>query len=135
MPLTEFNEPLGLQRAAHLLRRCCWGGKITEINEFSSLTAMEAFERLTEEDIPDPILPPDPRSSDGSYISRVDGKYIHNNDASNEAQAIVLQWHHETALMTAYGGVPPDQKPAFIFRERLCYFFYTLFPTILQVWI
>lgn len=129
MPLTEYTLAMGVQRAAHLLRRCGWGGKIDEINEFASLTPARAFDKLTDPDIPDPILPAEGESR-LSYVALENGNYIKNPESPrNENQNSVFQWHHEMALMTAYGGVPEDKKTAFIFRERLCYFLYTLFPT------
>jgi len=129
MPLTEFSGTLGKQRAAHLLRRCGWGGTIPEIDEFASLTATQAFDRLTDDDIPDPILPVD-GNGDPYVLLDQEGNYVKNPASSRRANQVgTQQHHHETGLMAAYGGVPDDKKIPFIFRERLCYFFYTLYPT------
>ncbi|MEL6560228.1 MAG: DUF1800 family protein [Bacteroidota bacterium] len=129
MPLTELTQAMGVQRAAHLLRRCGWGGKINEINEFASLTPIQAFEKLMDSSIPDPILPAEGRNR-VSYVALNNGNYIKNPNSFRDAnQNNVFQWHHEVALMTGYGGVPDNKKAAFIFRERICYFLYTLFPT------
>ncbi|MEL7003444.1 MAG: hypothetical protein AAFN93_12015 [Bacteroidota bacterium] len=99
MSLTPFTSQLGKQRAAHLLRRCCWGGSLSEINEFASYTALEAFDKLTDEIIPDPILPIDARGNGQSYITQVDGNYVQNESSgSNENQTRIQQHHHEIGL-------------------------------------
>ncbi|MEO1255802.1 MAG: hypothetical protein AAFY41_13110, partial [Bacteroidota bacterium] len=92
MPLTQYTGILGRKRAAHLLRRCCFAGTTSEIDEFAGLTAQQAFDRLTDLNIPDPILPVDNRAEGGfqpgvSYIHQVNGDWVGRSGGSRAAQA------------------------------------------------
>ena len=60
MPLTEFTGTLGRKRAAHLLRRTCFGGSLLEIDSFAALTPAQAVQQLFNDSLPDPSLPIDP---------------------------------------------------------------------------
>ncbi|MDH5609799.1 MAG: hypothetical protein OEY56_09985, partial [Cyclobacteriaceae bacterium] len=60
MPLTPLNGVLGKKRAAHFLRRTCFGGTVAEIDEFANLTAPQAVARLFDPTLPDPATPIDP---------------------------------------------------------------------------
>ena len=110
MPLTPLTSPLGVKRAAHLLRRTCLGGSRSEIDVFASLTPTEAVQQLFSTELPALELPinPDPGNEDLD-ITRV-----------------FLSWHLGQMLGA---GVENNIKLPFILRERLVFFFHTHFTT------
>ncbi|MEM6641508.1 MAG: DUF1800 family protein [Bacteroidota bacterium] len=110
MPITPLSGPLGVKRAAHLLRRTCLGGTRDEIDDFATLTAVEAVERLFSTELPRLELPvnPDPGNEDV------------------DMDRVFLQWHLGQMLGS---GVDASSKFAHIFRERLVFFFHTHFTT------
>ncbi len=120
MPLTELTGPLGKKRAAHLLRRTCFGGSIAEIDEFSLLTPSEAVQRLFDSDLPDPVLP----------LERATGQeWITNGNAESEEFDLLRQflaWHIGQLLGNE---IEESKKLSYIFRERLVFFLHTHFTT------
>ncbi|MGB3467778.1 MAG: hypothetical protein WBA74_21000, partial [Cyclobacteriaceae bacterium] len=48
MALSQLTEALGVKRAAHLLRRTCFGATKAQIDEFAALTPQQAVTRLFE---------------------------------------------------------------------------------------
>lgn len=120
MPLTELTGPLGRKRAAHLLRRTCFGGSVSEIESFSLLTPAQAIQQLFDTELPDPALPIDPLTG---------LEWITTGNAESEEfelQQYLLAWHVGQLLGQ---GVEDSKKLAYIFRERIVYFFHTHFTT------
>lgn len=120
MPLVELTGLLGRRRAAHLLRRTCFGGSIAEIEAFAALTPAQAVTQLFNNEIPDPPLPIDPLTGE---------EWITTGNAQSEnfdLQQYFLAWN----LGQMLGNEVPDaQKLPFIFRERLVFFLHTHFTT------
>ncbi len=110
MPLTQLTEPLGIKRAAHLLRRACLGGSKSEIDAFASLTPAEAIQQLFNAELPDVGIPTNPEP----------------NNEELDLNRIFLSWHLGQMLG---GGVEEPIKLAHILRERLVLFFHTHFTT------
>jgi hypothetical protein len=54
--LTPITGTLGVQNAAHLLRRATFGPRLQDIQAFSNLTAAAAFNQLIQPQLP-PIYP------------------------------------------------------------------------------
>lgn len=121
MPFTQLTEPLGIKRAAHLLRRTCFGASKAEIDEFAQLTPQEAIERLFAADLPDPQPPIDPATGVEWMTT---GNVTEDN--ANDLMRYFLDW--TLGLMTG-NGVNTTDKLAFIFRERLNFFLHTHFTT------
>lgn len=122
MPLGNFTGVLGKKRAAHLLRRTSFGGSIAEIELFAGLTAQEAFDRLVVDDLPDPPLPIDPATGREWVISGTTDANSENFELSRYLNA----WMIGQALGSE---VASDIRPAWSFRERLVFFYHTLFTT------
>ncbi|WP_258102016.1 DUF1800 domain-containing protein [Marinoscillum pacificum] len=120
MPLGKLTESLGKKRAAHLLRRACFGASIAEIDQFSNLTPQEAFERLYIE-LPDPAPPVD--LSGQEWISSVPNE----DEDENELMSYLRAWMVDQAVGSTL--TDPAIKPSYAFRERLIFFFHTLFTT------
>ncbi len=120
MPLTELTGPLGKKRAAHLLRRTCFGGSISEIDTFSLLTPAEAVQRLFDPELPDPVLP----------LERATGQeWITTGTTQSEEFELrrqFLAWHIGQLLGN---GVEEAKKLSYIFRERIVFFMHTHFTT------
>ncbi len=120
MPLTELTGPLGKKRAAHLLRRTCFGGTIAEIDAFALLTPAEAVQQLFDQELPDPVLP----------LERATGlEWITNGAVDSEEFELrtqFLAWHIGQLLGN---GIEESKKLPYIFRERLVFFLHTHFTT------
>ncbi len=120
MPLNVLSGTLGRKRAAHLLRRTCLGGTISEIDTFAALTPTEAVAQLFNTGLPDPVLPIDPLTGT---------EWITNGNAQSEGfelESYFLAWHLGQMLGN---GIEDTLKIPYIFRERLVFFFHTHFTT------
>ncbi|WP_370090136.1 DUF1800 family protein [Ekhidna sp.] len=120
MPLTALTSTLGKKRAAHLLRRTCFGGTISEIDTFASLTPAQAVAQLFNSALPDPVLPIDPLTGN---------EWITTGAAESEEfelERYFLAWHLGQMLAN---GVEDSLKLPYIFRERLVFFLHTHFTT------
>lgn len=120
MPLTALTSTLGKKRAAHLLRRTCFGGSISEIDTFAALTPTQAVAQLFTTGLPDPVLPIDPLTGT---------EWITTGNAQSEGfelERYFLAWHIGQMLGN---GVEDSLKLPYIFRERLVFFFHTHFTT------
>lgn len=120
MPLTALTSTLGRKRAAHLLRRTCLGGSISEIDAFAALTPAQAVEQLFATGLPDPTLPVDPLTG---------LEWITTGNAQSEGfelERYFLAWHIGQMLGN---GIDNSVKLPYIFRERLVFFFHTHFTT------
>ncbi|PIB36156.1 hypothetical protein BFP72_12500 [Reichenbachiella sp. 5M10] len=120
MPLTVLTGTLGKKRAAHLLRRACTGASIAQIDEFSGLTATEAFQRLVQEDLPTPLPPIDPKTGT-EWITT--GPTDNNGD---NLSTLLNAWMIGQMLAS---DVDDAQKLSYSFRERIVFFMHTLFTT------
>jgi len=121
MPLTELTSTLGRKRAAHLLRRSCLAGSVSEIDSFASLTPAQAIDQLFNDALPDPPLPIDPLTGN-EWIT---GAFAPQSEEF-ELNRYFLAWHLGQMLGQ---GVADNLRLAYIFRERLVYFFHTHFTT------
>ncbi|NQZ76789.1 MAG: DUF1800 family protein, partial [Ekhidna sp.] len=120
MPLNVLTGTLGIKRAAHLLHRTCLGGSISEIDAFAALTPQEAIDQLFSSDLPNPVLPIDPLTSQ---------EWITSGNAQSEnfeLDRYFLAWHIGQMLGNE---IDETVKLPYIFRERLVYFFHTHFTT------
>lgn len=121
MPLTPLTGPLGIKRAAHLLRRACTGASIQNIESFATMTAQEALQVLVQEDLPTPNPPIDPATG-SEWIT--DGPIEDVN--SDNLMTLMNAW--QVGQMFAV-GIDDAQKLAVAFRERIIFFFHTHFTT------
>lgn len=120
MPLNVLTSTLGKKRAAHLLRRTCFGGSVTEIDSFASLTPTQAVAQLFTTGLPDPVLPIDPLTGT---------EWITTGNAQSEGfelERYFLAWHIGQMMGN---GIEDSLKLPYIFRERLVFFFHTHFTT------
>jgi uncharacterized protein (DUF1800 family) len=120
MPLTTLTSTLGKKRAAHFLRRTCFGGSISEIDTFASLTPAQAVAQLFNTSLPDPGYPIDPLTG---------SEWITTGNAQSEGfelERYFLAWHVGQMLAN---GVDDASKLSYIFRERLVFFLHTHFTT------
>lgn len=121
MPLTALTSALGKKRAAHLLRRTCFAGSITDIDAFAALTPSEAVDQLFNATLPDPVLPIDPLTGN-EWIT---GDFAPLSEGF-ELERYFLAWHLGQMLGN---GIDDSVKLSYIFRERLVYFLHTHFTT------
>ncbi len=118
MPLPPYQGVLGSSRAAHLLRRATFGPTINQINEFASLTAVEAINLLFDDQIPDPELPINPETGQDWLLTGQLGEEVGLRDLSNNL------------IMWLIGLACDHTKPvSFSTREKIVYFFHTHFTT------
>ncbi|SNS60593.1 Protein of unknown function [Ekhidna lutea] len=120
MPLNALTGTLGKKRAAHLLRRTCFGGSITEIDTFATLTPAQAVAQLFNTELPDPVLPIDPLTG---------SEWITTGNSQSEGfelEQYFLAWHLGQMLAN---GIDDSLKLPYIFRERLVFFLHTHFTT------
>lgn len=122
MPLNTHSGVLGKKRAAHLLRRCCFGASINDIDRFAGLTATEAMTELFREDLPTPPPPIDPLTGQ---------EWITNGPSEDGSEGFALngylnRWMIGQMLAT---DVNEEQQLAYRFRERIVLFFHTHFTT------
>ncbi|WKK81664.2 DUF1800 domain-containing protein [Marivirga arenosa] len=122
MPLTPLTEPLGNQRASHLLRRTVFGATPDLVQEFSQLTPQQAIERLFISDLPLPEPPIDPATGQEWMLTGTTDA----NSEGFELEQYFLGWQMGQFLAP---NVEENQKLPYIFRERLVYFLHTHFTT------
>ena len=122
MPLNPLTEPLGKKRAAHLLRRTCFGASPAEIDAFASLTPQEAIASLYDANLPTPPLPIDPLTG---------VEWITNGPAENGSESFQLEGYLNRWMIGQMLGtdIPESQRLAYSFRERMVFFYHTLFTT------
>ncbi|MEQ9377237.1 MAG: DUF1800 family protein [Imperialibacter sp.] len=122
MALTPLSGALGKKRAAHLLRRACFGATLRQVEEFATLTAQEAIGRLFMTDIPEPPLPVDPLTGQEWVVSGTTDA----NSEGFELEQYFLRWHIGQMLSA---GISNEQSLAYAFRERLVVFMHAHFTT------
>ncbi|MFY0628386.1 MAG: DUF1800 family protein [Reichenbachiella sp.] len=121
MPLTPLVGPLGIKRAAHLLRRTCTSASIPEIENFATLTAQEAIHLLIQENLPTPNPPIDPATGE-EWITNGPVEDVNSDNLMD----LLNRWM--VGQMFA-PGVDESQKLSVAFRERIIFFFHTHFTT------
>lgn len=119
MPLTELTGNLGLKRAAHLLRRTCFGASISEITDFASLAPTQAVAQLFNTSIPDAPLPIDPLTGND---------WINQTPASENDELLryFLRWNIGQMVGN---DVDISLRLPYIFRERIVLFMHAHFTT------
>ncbi|MCU0357090.1 MAG: DUF1800 domain-containing protein [Cyclobacteriaceae bacterium] len=123
MPLNEYTGTLGLNRAAHLLRRATFGPTKEQIETFASLTPQQAITQLFNQPLPDPILSVDPDTNQEWAVSGV----TDSNKMDEEYQEYFKRWFIGQMLSA---GVPDAQSLAYAAREKLVMFLHTHFTAI-----
>ncbi len=123
MPLTEFTGILGLKRAAHLLRRATFGATKQQIDAFAALTPAQAIEQLFRQQLPEPVLPPDPATGQEWVITGTTDA----NSPDDKLQGYFKGWFVAQMLSC---GIDPSLSLAYSTREKLVFFLHTHFTTI-----
>ncbi len=123
MPLTEYTGTLGLNRAAHLLRRATFGPTKQQIEAFASLTPTQATNLLFNQTLPDPILPTDPDTNQEWAVSGI----MDPDKMDGDYQEYFKRWFVGQMLSA---GVPIAQSLAYAAREKLVMFLHTHFTAI-----
>lgn len=118
MPLTPFSGVLGSTRAAHLLRRATFGPTIPLINQFESLTAVEAIALLFDDQIDMPELPINPETGEDWLLTGQLGAEVGLKDLNQN----LIMWLIGLASDTT-------QPISFNTREKIVFFFHTHFTT------
>lgn len=121
MALTPLTDPLGVQRAAHLLRRACFGATRQQIDQFAAMTPQQAIAVLFDPTLPDPVLPIDPNTG-VTWITLDPSTDVEDFNYEDR----LMRWHIGQ-MMSA--GIPENQSLAYAFRERLVFFMHTHFTT------
>lgn len=122
MPLNTLSGTLGRKRAAHLLRRACFGASVSQIDAFANLTAAQAFQALLRDDLPQPPLPVDPKTT----MEWITTGTTDANSEGFELERYLSGWMIGQMLAA---GVDTDKKLSYSFRERLIFFLHTHFTT------
>ena len=122
MPLNSLTEPLGRKRAAHLLRRACFGASPSEIDTFAALTPAEAIASLFNTNLPTPALPIDPVTG----TEWITNGPTEDGSTNFELEGVLNRWMIGQMIGV---DVPESQKLAYVFRERIILFYHTLFTT------
>jgi uncharacterized protein (DUF1800 family) len=125
MPLSPLSGTLGIQRAAHLLRRANFGGSKQDIDEFANLTAPQAIAILFNASIPEASLPIDVATNEEWVIS---GTVEDVNSGDDELQGFFKGWF--VGQMLGDGVSDPTLKKAYITREKMVLFMHTHFTTM-----
>lgn len=115
--LDEFTQPLGAEKAAHLLRRTTFGPTIGQVDSFATLTPSEALSTLlTDEAIPSP---PIDTATGSSWVNPP--TINHAIEDVNSEQTILhgyfKAWH--TDVM---------RKSGLSLKERLTWFYHSHLP-------
>src|ERR1041384_4437345 len=120
MPLTAFSGPLGLKRAAHLLRRATFGPTKADIDTYSSMTATAAVAQLFSGALPTPDAPVDPDTGT-TWVT------TGNNDNDSDRQEYFKGWFIAQMMST---GVDPSLSLQYSAREKIVFFIHTVLTAI-----
>jgi uncharacterized protein (DUF1800 family) len=125
MPLIALNEPLGLKRAAHLLRRATFGATKQKIREFAEMTPATAIAQLFGLTLPDAVPPIDPKTG----ATWVDTGETGANSEPFELEEYFKGWFIGQMMSP---GIDPQTNLwlAYSAREKLVFFLHTHFTTI-----
>jgi uncharacterized protein (DUF1800 family) len=120
MPLTAFSGPLGLKRAAHLLRRATFGPTKADIDTYSGMTATAAVAQLFSGSLPTPDAPIDPDTGN-TWVTTIDN----NNDG--DRQEYFKGWFVAQMMST---GVDSSLQLQYSTREKIVFFMHTVLTAI-----
>ncbi len=123
MPLPEYSGTLGVKRAAHLLRRATFGATKPQIDTFATYTPVQAITQLFRQTLPDPVLPIDPATGTEWFLSGI----TEANSEGFELENYFKRWVVGQMLSS---GIPPAQSLAYSAREKVIFFYHTLFTAI-----
>lgn len=123
MPLPEYSGPLGLKRAAHLLRRATFGATRQDIDSFAALTPAQATSQLFRQALPDPALPVDPATLNEWVLAGATDA----NSGDEDLQEFFKRWFVGQMLSV---GISPSLALAYSAREKLVFFLHTHFTAI-----
>lgn len=125
MPLTDHSGQLGLQGAAHLLRRATFGATKQKIFEFSTKTADEAIAILFRQTLPAPLPPIDPLTGQEWMTTGPTGA----NSKTFDLQDFFKCWFIGQMMSPGISSTD-DLNLAHAAREKLVFFLHTHFTTI-----
>jgi uncharacterized protein (DUF1800 family) len=123
MPLPEYSGTLGLNRAAHLLRRATFGATKGQIDSFALLSPAQAITQLFRQTLPDPVLPPDPATGQPWLLT----PSTDANSPDDELQEYFKGWCIGQMLSA---DVEPVLSLAYSTREKIVLFLHSHFTTI-----
>jgi uncharacterized protein (DUF1800 family) len=123
MPLPEYGGTLGLKRAAHLLRRATFGATKNQIDAFAALTPVNAINLLFRQTLPDPVLPPDPKTGQPWFLTPLTDA----NSKDDALQTCFMGWLISQMMSS---GISQDLSLAYSAREKVVHFLHTHFTTI-----
>lgn len=125
MPLTDHSGQLGLQGAAHLLRRATFGATKQKIFEFSTKTADEAIAILFRQALETPLPPIDPQTGQEWMTTGPTGA----NSKTFDLQDFFKCWFIGQMMSPGISSTS-DLNLAHAAREKLVFFLHTHFTTI-----
>ena len=123
MALTPLTVPLGIKRAAHLLRRVTFGADKKEIEEFSLLTPQQAITQIFNQNIPE-VPPPIDVQTGAEWV--ISGRTDANSEEST-LQEYFRRWVVGQALRKQ--DLAADVRIGYNVREKLTFFMHTHFTT------
>jgi uncharacterized protein (DUF1800 family) len=123
MPLTEYTGTLGLNRAAHLLRRATFGPTKEDIEAYASLTPQQAINLLFNQTLPEPALPTDPDTGIEWAVSGI----LDPSKMDDQYQDYFKRWFIGQMLGS---GIPDNLRLAYSAREKMVMFLHTHFTAI-----
>ena len=122
MSLEPVDGPLGIKRAAHLLRRLCFGATAEQIESLAPLTIAQAMEQLFPE-LPETTLPIDPATNE-TWIGMPAVEDVSSGDS--DLQEFFKGWWLGQMLSA---GAATEHHLGVASREKIVFFLHTLFTT------
>lgn len=124
MPLPAFTGQLGPKRAAHLLHRATFGGTKEQIDNFATLTADLAIQKLFPAfPLPDPVLPIDPETGLEWFTTGTTDA----NSGEGDLQEFFKGWF---IVQMMGDGHPGETGLAYCTREKIVFFLHTVLTAI-----
>lgn len=123
MPLTAFSGPLGLKRAAHLLRRATFGPTKADIDTYSPKTATAAVQQLFSGTLPTPDAPVDSKTGTNAWVNNPDDE----TTADSDRQEYFKGWFLAQMMSS---GVDQSQSLQYATREKIVFFIHTVLTAI-----
>ncbi|MEI9922082.1 MAG: DUF1800 family protein [Bacteroidota bacterium] len=120
MPLTAFSGPLGLKRAAHLLRRATFGPTKADIDAYSPMTATSAVAQLFSGTLTTPDAPIDPDTG-STWVTTT------NKDNDGDRQEYFKGWFIAQMMSN---GVDSSAALQYSAREKIVFFIHTVLTAI-----
>ncbi|HZY80921.1 MAG TPA: DUF1800 family protein [Cyclobacteriaceae bacterium] len=124
MPLAPFSGPLGLKRAAHLLRRATFGPNKSDIDTFSAMTAADAVQQLFQGTLPTPDAPIDPETGkEWAVAGTIEGV----SSGEGDLQEYFKGWFIAQMMSS---GIDPALSLKYSAREKIVFFIHTVLTAI-----